>query len=194
MKVNVMMEKRISKLLSLVLRHKPEVIGIEVDKNGWTDAIELISKVNEHTNEVSLTYPSLCQMVLDNNKQRFTLNADGSKIRANQGHSIDVDVELNETTPPDVLFHGTATRFKDSILGMGIDKQSRLHVHLSADTETATKVGQRHGKLFIFEVDAKSMSSDGHKFYLSKNSVWLTDNVPVKYLKEHKNEIKDNGN
>lgn len=171
-----------SKFLSLVLRHKPEIIGISLDKNGWADVKELIEKSNSKKN-IGLTLSILEYVVENNNKKRFIFNEDKTKIRANQGHSIEVELNLKEVMPPVILYHGTSDRFKDSILRTGLDKRNRNHVHLSADMETAQKVGTRHGgKLIIFKVDCKQMIADGYKFYLSENKVWLTDQVPVKYL------------
>ncbi|MEZ4617799.1 MAG: RNA 2'-phosphotransferase [Caldilineaceae bacterium] len=117
-----------------------------------------------------------------NNKQCFRFNDDGTRIRANQGHSIAVELNLRPQVPPARLFHGTATRFLDAIQREGLQRQSRQHVHLSADEKTAHKVGQRHGKPVILTVDAAAMHADGHLFYLSDNGVWLTDHVPVHYL------------
>ena len=121
------------------------------------------------------------------NKQekRYSFNENKSKIRANQGHSINVDVELKPKEPPKILYHGTATRFSDSIKKQGLIPKGRLHVHLSRDVETAITVGKRHGKPIIFQVDCEAMLSDGYTFYLSENNVWLTDNVPCRYLTEN---------
>ena len=116
------------------------------------------------------------------NKKRYELNTAKSKIRARQGHSIPVDVELKEVMPPDILYHGTATRFLDSIFKKGLIKGNRLYVHLSGDEETAIKVGSRHGKPYVLKVNAKKMYNDGYKFYLSNNDVWLIDNVPTNYF------------
>jgi len=172
--------KKVSKFLSLLLRHKPETIGLKLDKNGWADIDELIEK----SKKIKLTRALIDEVVADNDKQRFII--EGDKIRANQGHSIKVDMEFKAVTPPDTLFHGTATRFLESIMETGLSKQKRQHVHLSKNIETATAVGKRHGKVVILEVDAKNMSEEGYEFYLSENGVWLTDNVPVNYLKEQK--------
>jgi putative RNA 2'-phosphotransferase len=124
----------------------------------------------------------LDDIVKTNNKQRYEYNEDETLIRARQGHSIKVDVNLSESTPPDILYHGTATRFLDSILEKGIVKGNRLYVHLSKDEETATTVGARHGKPYVLKIDAKKMYEDGIKFYLSNNNVWLTDFVDAKYI------------
>ena len=172
--------KKVSKFLSLLLRHKPETIGLKLDENGWADIDELIEK----SKKIKLTRALIDEVVADNDKQRFIL--EGNRIRANQGHSIKVDMEFKAVTPPDTLFHGTATRFLESIMQTGLSKQKRQHVHLSKNIETAIAVGERHGKVVILEVDAKKMSEEGYEFYLSENGVWLTDNVPVNYLKEQK--------
>lgn len=172
--------KRISKFLSLVLRHKPEAIGLILDENGWAGTNELIQKMNE--NGFKISEDILAHVVETNNKQRFAFNSDRTSIRANQGHSIQVDVELKEQVPPEYLYHGTAEKNVSSILNSGLEKRARQHVHLSKDIETAVKVGQRHGKPKVFRVATNKMATDGFKFYLSENMVWLTDNVPPKYL------------
>lgn len=170
--------KSTSKFLSLILRHKPQVIGIELDEHGWADVEELISRVK------NLDMPTLEQIVAQDEKQRYSFSADKKLIRANQGHSIPVDVELEESEPPDVLYHGTSEKFSASIIAQGLLKMSRLYVHLSGDVETARKVGRRHGKPKIFLVESLKMFVDGFKFYRSVNGVWLTEHVPAKYLKE----------
>lgn len=170
--------KQISKFLSLILRHKPEKIGLELDENGWGD-VSYITK-NTNFNRTELNY-----VVANNEKQRFSLSRDGNRIRANQGHSIKVELDLEEIAPPDTLYHGTVSKFLDSIFKSGLAKQTRQHVHMSGDLETATNVGQRRGKPIILEINAKQMAEDGYKFYLSKNKVWLTDSVPATYLTIH---------
>ncbi|MEM1325775.1 MAG: RNA 2'-phosphotransferase [Bacteroidota bacterium] len=172
--------KRTSKFLSLILRHRPEVIGIELDENGWANIDELIQKMNAKDANVNLDI--LHTVVATNNKKRFTFNDDQTKIRASQGHSIGVDLDLTPQTPPTILYHGTAQQFVDNIQQQGLKKMNRQHVHLSADLATASQVGQRHGKLFIFEVAAAQMEQDGFTFYLSENGVWLTEAVPARYL------------
>ncbi len=171
---------RTSKFLSFVLRHKPEAIGLTLDANGWADVEELIRRANE-TGE-PLTRELLERVVADNDKQRFILSEDGTRIRANQGHSVAIDLALTPVEPPDVLFHGTATRFLDSIRTHGLRPGGRQHVHLSADESTATKVGQRHGKPVVLRVRAGAMWAVGHAFFLSANGVWLTDCVPTEFL------------
>jgi len=170
--------KQTSKFLSLLLRHKPETIGLKLDKNGWADIDELIEK----SKDFILTRALIDSVVKQNDKQRFII--DGNKIRANQGHSIEIDLELKSITPPEILYHGTARRFLDSIMETGLTKQKRQHVHLSKEIETATRVGMRHGKVVILEVDAKRMHEEGYAFYLSENGVWLTNGVPKEFLKE----------
>ncbi len=174
MKTNI---KRVSKLMSLILRHQPDVIGVKLDENGWLGVDELIQGINRKG--INFDFEQLQVVVDQNDKKRFTFNDDQTKIRANQGHSVKVDVELKASTPPDVLFHGTVERFMDSIREMGLIPKSRLHVHLSADLETAQKVGGRRGKPVILKIDTKSMVENGHVFYRSKNGVWLTDQVPA---------------
>lgn len=171
---------KIGKYICLILRHKPEIIGIELDKNGWANVDELINGLKKKYpdfNREKLEY-----IVNTDNKQRYSLSNDKSKIRARQGHSIDVDVELRELTPPEFLYHGTAERFLGSIMKEGLVPKSRLYVHLSKDVETAEKVGKRHGKPAVLKIETGKMAEDGFKFYLSENGVWLTKAVPPKYF------------
>ncbi len=170
----------ISRLLSLILRHKPEEIGIKLDENGWTDVSELLSKLAAQGHHITLD--QLRHIVETNNKKRFAFNPDESCIRANQGHSIEVDLGFIAKQPPQLLYHGTATRFLDVIIREGLKKMNRQHVHLSADEQTARMVGSRHGKPVILSVKAGTMAADGHIFYQSTNGVWLTEFVPVSYL------------
>lgn len=171
--------KETSKYMSLILRHKPETIGISLDEHGWANVDELIEGISR-THECSMDI--LEEIVRTDEKQRYSFNEDKTLIRANQGHSIPVDVELEETLPPEELWHGTATKYEASIDAQGLIPKSRLYVHLSKDRETAVKVGQRHGKPVLYIVKAGEMNRDGYKFYLSKNGVWLKKKVPVKYL------------
>ena len=171
---------RISKFLSLVLRHDPGKIGLELDDQGWADVEELISKA-AHKNMV-FSRLELEEVVVTNDKQRFAYNADKSKIRANQGHSIDVELQLEKRQPPEVLYHGTVNRFLESIKAQGLQKMSRHHVHLSADRLTAEKVGSRRGQAVILIVRSGEMSRAGIEFYQSSNGVWLTDSVPIEYI------------
>lgn len=174
-----MSDRSTSKYISLILRHKPDVIGITLDEHGWADVDELIKGVNK-THE--LNREILERIVAKDEKQRYAFSEDGKKIRANQGHSILVDVELAEVVPPDVLYHGTGIKYKDSIDKQGLIPKSRLHVHLSGDIETARKVGQRHGKPIIYKIDATTMHKDGYKFFQSVKGVWLTKEVPIRFL------------
>lgn len=171
---------RVSKFLALVLRHKPETIGIELDAHGWADVAELIEAARQFG--CPLTLERLHGIVESNDKKRFQFNDDRIKIRAAQGHSTDVDLELNRANPPDVLYHGTASRFLDSIRSTGLAKQKRHHVHLSSEVKTAISVGGRYGKPVVLKVDSRQMVADGYVFFLSENGVWLTDSVPVAYL------------
>lgn len=170
-----------SKFISLILRHKPSEIGIELDEHGWANVTELIEGINKRQ---PFNMAQLEEIVSTDNKQRYSFNEDKTLIRANQGHSIPVDVELKEVTPPDVLYHGTGEKFVTSINELGLIPKSRLYVHLSKDIQTATSVGRRHGNPVIYSVDCKQMVSDGYKFYLSINGVWLTKEVPINYLKQ----------
>ena len=170
-----------SKYISLILRHKPQVIGITLDEHGWANVDELIDGVSKTH---PLTKEILEQIVAEDNKQRYSFNEDKSLIRANQGHSIPVDVELPETVPPEILYHGTAEKFEADIDRMGLIPKSRLYVHLSGDVNTAVNVGKRHGKPVIYEVSSGKMHRDGIVFYRSVNGVWLTKSVPVEYLKK----------
>lgn len=168
-----------SKFLSLVLRHQPEVIGLILDDSGWADIDTLIRLSQAHK---PLTRALIEQVVEENRKQRFAISDDGRRIRANQGHSIEVDLGFVPVTPPTLLYHGTATRFVDAIRREGLVKRSRQHVHLSADADTATAVGARHGKPAVLIVRAGEMAVAGHAFFRSENGVWLTDAVPVGFI------------
>jgi putative RNA 2'-phosphotransferase len=169
-----------SKFLSLVLRHKPEEIGLTLDASGWADVDELIRLVNQHGR--MLDRPLLERVVSGNDKKRFAFSDDGTRIRASQGHSVEVDLALPPTAPPNLLYHGTASRFVESIRATGLHSASRQHVHLSVDEVTATKVGQRHGKPVILVVRSGQMAAAGHHFYVSVNGVWLTERVPVEFI------------
>ena len=175
----------ISKYISLILRHKPEEIGITMDEHGWANVEELIQGICK-TNGFNMDM--LEEIVATDNKQRYSFNEDHTLIRANQGHSIPVDVELEECVPPEILYHGTGEKFTDSIDVQGLITKSRLYVHLSKERETAVKVGQRHGKPVIYLVNSGDMQRDGYKFYRSVNGVWLTKEVPVKYLRKESAE------
>lgn len=171
---------KLSKFLSLVLRHQPQTIRIELDESGWVSVEKLISAMNTHGHKIDLQ--TLKHVVETNNKKRFAFSDDMQMIRANQGHSVKVNLELEPVEPPNTLYHGTATRFIERIFKDGLKKQNRHHVHLSKDLETASKVGVRHGKLSILEVFSGDMHKDGYQFFVSENGVWLTEEVPVKYL------------
>lgn len=171
---------KLSRFLSLVLRHKPQEIGLQLDENGWADVDELIRAVNRSGR--FLTVDMLKEIVATNEKQRFAFNANRTKIRASQGHSIDVDLELTALEPPDVLYHGTALGFLPSIEEKGLLPGNRQYVHLSSDIKTAINVGSRHGKPVVLVIDAQRMYADGHKFYLSENKVWLTSHVASQYF------------
>ena len=169
------------KFLSLILRHEPSKIDLTLDGNGWALVSELLSQLNKHHHKI--TMQDLEIIVETNNKKRYSFNEDKTKIRANQGHSLEnVDLTLENKTPPDILYHGTANKFLDSIMATGLNKRSRQYVHLSIDLATAKNVGSRHGLPIVLEVDAKNMQNDGFKFYCSDNGVWLTDHVPPQYL------------
>ena len=174
-------KNELSKFISLILRHKPETIGISLDEHGWANVDELISSINDSGKDIDME--TLEDIVKTDNKQRYSFNEDKTLIRANQGHSISVDVELKEMVPPDVLYHGTAIRFLDSIKANGIKPMSRLYVHLSSYIEIAYDVGRRHGLALALSIDAKKMYEDGIKFYRSENGVWLTKYVDQKYIK-----------
>lgn len=173
---------QLSRFMSLVLRHKPETIGITLGKNGWVPVKDLLHKLEASGWEVTLEH--LQQMVKNNNKQRFSFNEDSSMIRANQGHSVKIDLGLKAVEPPEILYHGTASRFLKSILKSGIQKRQRHHVHLSLDNKTALAVGKRHGRPIILKIKAKEMWQQGSKFYLSENGVWLTEHIPIEYFIE----------
>lgn len=168
-----------SRYISLILRHKPETIGITLDEHGWANVDELIAGVSRTH---PLTMELLEEIVRTDEKQRYSFNGDKTLIRANQGHSIPVDVELPRLEPPAVLYHGTGQKYVPSIDRQGLLPKSRLYVHLSADEDTAVKVGRRRGTPIVYMVQAGKMSSDGYPFYRSVNGVWLTEKVPTEYL------------
>ena len=178
------MDKRkmiiISKYLSYVLRHAPESIGLHLEKGGWVSVDELLCASVKHGNPISKN--DLKEVVKKNEKQRYSFNEDGTRIRANQGHSIPVDLELDSKEPPEYLYHGTVEKSLNEILKSGINRGQRNHVHLSPDVITARKVGARRGKPVVLTIEAKRMYKDGYAFYLSDNGVWLTDLVPSCYV------------
>lgn len=172
----------LSKYIAFLLRHHPEEENLKMDNKGFI-------KVNDLIKAINCTKEELIEIVETDNKKRYEFNLDGTKIRAVQGHSIKgLDIGLTELKPPKILYHGTATRFIDSIKKSGLTPQTRHHVHLSLTKDIATLVGRRHGKLIILTIDSDKMYNDGYKFYISKNNVWLTDKVPVKYIKELKKD------
>jgi putative RNA 2'-phosphotransferase len=172
---------RISKFLSLVLRHSPETIHVNMDKNGWVNIKELIDNALRYKN-IHLNNDLMKIIVETNDKQRYIISDDGKRIRANQGHSIAVDLGLESKVPPDILYHGTTSRFLESIMKAGLKSMKRQYVHLSPTEEIALTVGKRHGKPIILYINTKTMYEDGCKFYLSENKVWLVKEVPVKYI------------
>ncbi len=169
-----------SKFLSFVLRHRPDAIGLTLDLQGWASIDELIVKGN--ASGILFDRESVLHIAKISDKGRFSLSADGQRIRAAQGHSVEVDLDLSPREPPRILYHGTATRFVDSILSKGLQPQSRRQVHLSADEATAQRVGRRHGKPAVLKVEAVRMHANGFKFFLAENGVWLTDQVPLEFL------------
>ena len=170
----------LSRYMSLILRHKPEVIGITLDEHGWANVNDLICGIEK--NNPGFNMDILEQIVRTDSKQRYSFNDDKSLIRANQGHSVNVDVELKEKEPPEYLYHGTGEKYVKSINQDGLIPKSRLYVHLSKDIKTAENVGKRHGKEVVYRINSGQMYRDGYKFYLSENGVWLIKEVPVKYL------------
>lgn len=169
-----------SKFLSLVLRHQPELIGITLDASGWVSVSELLRACQAHGQP--LTLADLHEVVAHNDKQRFSLSEDGQMMRANQGHSVPVELGYSPAIPPDILYHGTVGKFLSSIKEEGLKKGSRHHVHLSPDEETARRVGQRRGKPLILKVESRRMHQRGHQFFRTANDVWLTEHVPPEYL------------
>ena len=168
-----------SKFISLILRHRPEVIGIPLDEHGWANVNDLIAGV---ARQQPFDAAMLDEIVATDAKQRYSFNADKTLIRANQGHSVAVDVELEQKAPPMQLYHGTGEKYVSSIEAQGLLPRSRLYVHLSADMDTALKVGSRHGRPVVYRIDAGRMARDGYLFYQSANGVWLTKAVPAAYL------------
>ncbi|MDM8559564.1 RNA 2'-phosphotransferase [Candidatus Parabeggiatoa sp. HSG14] len=175
-------EIKISKFLSYVLRHHPESIGITLDRNGWTSVTDILNN-----SKLEFSIEELKQVVEINDKNRFSLNDNLSLIKANQGHSVKIELEFQEIVPPDILYHGTAKHFLESIQKTGLLKGNRHHVHLSKNVQTASNVGKRHGKLVILTIDTKKMHEDGYKFYLSDNQIYLVDFVPPNYLSINEN-------
>jgi putative RNA 2'-phosphotransferase len=171
----------VSKYLSKHLRHAPEEIGLALEPGGWVAVDQLLAAAAAHGFPV--TRAELDEAVRTNDKRRFTLDEAGTKIKANQGHSAEVELHLTPAAPPATLYHGTADRNRDSILAQGLHKARRHHVHLSRDIDTARTVGTRHGRPLVFAVDAARMAADGYGFWVSENGVWLADAVPPQYLR-----------
>ncbi len=171
----------ISKYIALILRHKPETIGISLDEHGWANVDELITGISK---DREFNIEMLEEIVRTDNKQRYSFNDDKTLIRANQGHSIPVDVEPEKVSPPEILYHGSAVKYEASIDAEGLKPKSRLYVHLSRDYDTAVNVGKSHGKPVIYKVKSHEMEKDGYDFFLSANKVWLTKSVPAKYLEK----------
>jgi putative RNA 2'-phosphotransferase len=170
-----------SKYLSKHLRHDPGALGLTLEPGGWVSVARLLAACARKG--VRISREELNAVVAENDKQRFSIDASGERIRANQGHSVPVDLQLEPAAPPALLYHGTGHRTADAIEQEGLRKMRRHHVHLSADVPTAQRVGARHGKPVVFEVDAQGMQRDGFEFYCSENGVWLVDEVPPKYLR-----------
>ena len=172
---------RLSKTLSYLLRHKPEQFGLQLDAQGWCEVEALLAAFAAQG--TPLTRATLQEVVEKNDKQRFAFSDDGARIRASQGHSLAVELDYTPQLPPEQLFHGTADRFLPAILQEGLQKRQRHHVHLSADADTATRVGQRHGKPVVLVVEAGAMQAAGYVFFRSANGVWLTEEVPPRFLR-----------
>ena len=173
---------KLSIFLSLVLRHKPDAAGIFLDEHGWTNVEDLINGIKNTGRNINM--PILEDIVETDSKQRYSFNEDKTLIRANQGHSVPVDVNLEKMKPPKFLYHGTADRFLNSIMEEGLKPMNRLYVHLSTDIETAIRVGKRHGNPVVLKIHSNQMYEEGCIFYLSKNGVWLTRDVQIKYLEQ----------
>ena len=171
---------KLSKFISLVLRHKPDAAGISLDEHGWANVDELIEGINNTGRKIDMDL--LEEIVRTDNKQRYSFNENKTLIRANQGHSILVDVELEEQQPPHYLYHGTAEQFLGPIMAEGLKPMSRIYVHLSKNEEIALEVGKRHGKPVILRINSEEMYHNGIKFYFSQNGVWLTKYVDKKYI------------
>jgi len=174
-------QKKRSKFLSLVLRHQPDLIGIELDDAGWVRVDDLLAGLKSKGK--GMTAEQLEVVVAQNDKKRFELDEQQQRIRARQGHSVSVELGYEAVEPPELLLHGTPKQFLDSIRQQGLEKRKRHHVHLHQDNDLAASVGQRRGKPVVLTIEAKKMHDDGHKFYLTENGVWLTDHVPAKFIR-----------
>ena len=173
-------QKRTSKFLSLVLRHRPEQVEIELDEGGWVEVEVLLDALKRHGK--SLTREQLETVVRENDKQRFIIDDSGARIRANQGHSVDVTLDYESAEPPETLLHGTPEKFVSAIRNSGLKKMKRHHVHLHADETIATDVGQRRGKAVILKIRSAEMHHEGYEFFVTPNQVWLVESVPAKYI------------
>lgn len=176
------MEKhqKLSVFISLILRHKPEVVGLKLDDQGYLQVSEMLKGINDSGRHIDIVM--LNEMVDTDNKGRYSFNTDKTKIRANQGHSIPVNLRLTKGEPTGRLYHGTALKYKDNIDNKGLLKGKRQYVHLSDDISTATKVGSRHGEPIVYLVDHEKLLLDGHELWVSENNVWLSDDIPAEYL------------
>ena len=174
--------RKVSKFLSMVLRHNPGYLGLEMDDAGWVTVKQLIDGARDHEKAPTFTFDTLKEIVKTNNKKRFEFNEKETQIRASQGHSVQVELGNEAIEPPEYLFHGTAEKTVPAIRSAGLLKMNRHAVHLSQDHDTAYKVGMRHGKPIILQVEAKKMHDDGHKFFLTQNDVWYTEHVPTDFL------------
>lgn len=168
-----------SKRISYLLRHHPEDAGLEMDPHGYVDVQELLDHAIDHH---PMTLEELKTLMAQMDKPRFSFSEDQQRIRANHGHSVPIDLDLQDETPPDMLWHGTATRFTSSIDQQGLQPMGRLYVHLSPEQSMAREVGSRHGRLALYTVDAAAMKRDGFRFFHTADNVWLTDHVPPRYL------------
>lgn len=178
--MNAEQRKRISKNLSYILRHRPDTVGIELEEGGWVVVERLLAALAEDGKSVSRE--ALDEVVATSDKQRFEFSADGSQIRARQGHSVEVDLGYQPAVPPEVLYHGTAKHNLDSIFQVGLDKGRRHHVHLSTNKQTMIQVATRHGQPVLLAIAAARMHTDGCQFFVTGNQVWLTEHVPPQYL------------
>ena len=169
-----------SKWLSKHLRHSPQKVGLVLEEGGWVAIADLLRAAND--NHLSLTRAQLQEVVKSNDKQRFSFDSTGTKIRANQGHSVAVDLQLQTQTPPDILYHGTAEKNRAAIMEQGLHKGRRHHVHLSRETQVAVQVGSRHGNPLVLTIDALGMHAAGFDFYRSDNGVWLVESVPPRFI------------
>ena len=174
--------KRISKMLSLVLRHQPQSIGIRLDNSGWVEVDVLLVAMQRHRNGKGVDREALEQVVTTNDKQRFEFSNDGTRIRARQGHSVEVELGYAPAEPPEFLFHGTPESVVPAIQKSGLKKMARHHVHLHVDGKTSREVGARRGKPVLLIVRSQQMHQAGHLFYVTSNDVWLTDEVPPQFI------------